>query len=550
MVARSPGNPGRYRVTERQGRGDDAPDEGTDGARPGEETRSMVAYDTETQQHVLLTRVPLPEVVSGTLLDEPDTAVPGPSGSGRRDRGEQRHADPPGRGEGGTAGADAALHAARAAAEPEHRNLVPVLDVQLHSGAIRIVTEHDPEAVPLGHVLREQGPLTLYRAAEVLSDLLAAVRATHRAGRTHRNITERTVLLCADGTALLGGAAEGAAQEALCGEGGVPSVVDVDNAGGTNTGAAPHPAETSAPDVADTAASGASGDAADAVDTIQAMFDQAAVGGVLRDAPGPHWGVVELRHRDARMAEVGACAERWAPEQVGPRVVDGVPERTGPWLLLPPRAGPATDLWALGVLLFRMVHGRAPYPEEDPEALLRAVRRGPDWSGPRAWTQQGRRREPLGVLRSTVAELLATVPANRPDPRELRLRLDVAIARAPQPETAEPPDEPDRLPVLRPPGTVRTRPSPGQVQHGRHARDGSVRGGRRRGLWQGAALVLLVLALVAGALLAAVALFSEPDGAHDSTTAREATAACAVWTADGPRVGDNRMVVGGGWWHA
>lgn len=549
MVARSPGDPGRYRVTERQGRGGDASDEGADGARLGEETRSTVAYDTETQQHVLLTRVPLPEVVSGTLLDEPDTAASGPSGSGRRGRGEQRHADPPGSGDGSTAGADAALHAARAAAEPEHRNLVPVRDVQLHSGAVRIVTEHDPEAVSLGHVLREQGPLTVYRAAEVLSDLLAAVRATHRAGRAHRNITERTVLLCADGTALLDGAAEGAAQEALCGEGGVPSVVDVDDAGSADTGAAPHPAETPAVDTADVADT-AAGDA-DATDTIQAMFDQAVVGGVLRDAPGPHWGVVELRHRDARMAEVGACAERWAPEQVGPRVVDGVPERTGPWLLLPPRAGPATDLWALGVLLFRMVHGRAPYLEEEgPEALLRAIRRGPDWSGPRAWTQEGRRREPLGALRSTVAELLATVPANRPDPREFRLRLDVAIARAPQPETAEPPDEPDRLPVLRPPGTVRTRPSPGQVQHGRHARDGSGRGGRRRGLWQGAALVLLVLALVAGALLAAVALFSESDGSHDSTTAHGAAAVCAARAADGPHVGGNHTVLGGSWWHA
>ena len=39
------------------------------------------------------------------------------------------------------------------------------------------------------------------------------------------------------------------------------------------------------------------------------------------------------------------------------------------WQLAAP-IGPATDLWALGALLFRAVQGHAPYPEENTAELV------------------------------------------------------------------------------------------------------------------------------------------------------------------------------------
>ena len=73
----------------------------------------------------------------------------------------------------------------------------------------------------------------------------------------------------------------------------------------------------------------------------------------VADAPrrGPATALAAERARQARMAVVGAVTERWAPEQAGP-----VHEN---WQLAPP-IGPATDLWALGALLFRAVQGHAP----------------------------------------------------------------------------------------------------------------------------------------------------------------------------------------------
>ena len=75
--------------------------------------------------------------------------------------------------------------------------------------------------------------LTPYRAAEVASDVLTALRALHAHGWTHRNVTARTVLVCDDGRAMLGGLAAGAAQEALCGYDPVPGAGPAMADGGT-----------------------------------------------------------------------------------------------------------------------------------------------------------------------------------------------------------------------------------------------------------------------------------------------------------------------------
>ncbi|KKZ73123.1 protein kinase, partial [Streptomyces showdoensis] len=162
------------------------------------------AFDTYSGQEVRIRQVPLPEVVDAELVgDEPYTA-PG--------RATRRPADP---------GVRRALEAAQAAAQiPDHPRLDQVFDVFAEAGSLWIVSEF-VAATPLSELLAE-APLSPYRAAEIGSDLLTALRALHAHGWTHRNVTPRTVLVCEDGRVVLTGLAAGAAEEALCGYAPVP----------------------------------------------------------------------------------------------------------------------------------------------------------------------------------------------------------------------------------------------------------------------------------------------------------------------------------------
>ncbi|WP_234433280.1 protein kinase, partial [Streptomyces sp. NRRL WC-3549] len=118
-----------------------------------------------------------------------------------------------------------AIEAAQAAAQvPDHPRLDQVFDVFAEAGSLWIVSEL-VAARPLAALLAER-PLNPYRAAEIGSDVLTALRVLHAHGWTHRNITVRTVLVCDDGRAVLTGLAAGAAEEALCGYMPVPQPDD------------------------------------------------------------------------------------------------------------------------------------------------------------------------------------------------------------------------------------------------------------------------------------------------------------------------------------
>ncbi|MFG2879660.1 protein kinase [Streptomyces sp. NPDC048337] len=157
------------------------------------------AFDTRSGQEVLVRQVPLPEVVDAELVDG-SRAVPS---AGRRDP-----ADLP--------AVRRAIEAAQAAAAvPDHPRLDQVFDVFAEDGSLWIVSELVP-ARPLAALIADE-PLSPYRAAEVASDVLTALRVLHAHGWTHRNITVRTVLVCEDGRVVLTGLAAGAAEEALCG---------------------------------------------------------------------------------------------------------------------------------------------------------------------------------------------------------------------------------------------------------------------------------------------------------------------------------------------
>ncbi|MFC9291809.1 protein kinase, partial [Streptomyces sp. NPDC057052] len=179
------------------------------------------AFDTYSGQEVLVRQVPLPEVVEAEVLDAEGL----PEGFTARERGARRPAGVPGPGASTRRPADPvvrrAVEAAQAAAGiPDHPRLDQVFDVFAEGGSLWVVSEL-VSARPLAALLAEK-PLTPYRAAEVASDVLMALRVLHAHGWVHRNITARTVLVCDDGRVMLTGLAVGAAEEALCGYDPVP----------------------------------------------------------------------------------------------------------------------------------------------------------------------------------------------------------------------------------------------------------------------------------------------------------------------------------------
>ncbi|MFF1379805.1 protein kinase [Streptomyces sp. NPDC058308] len=188
---------------------------------------------------------------------------------------------------------------------------------------------------------------------------------------------------------------------------------------------------------------------------------------------GPTTALAAERARHARMVVVGAVTERWAPEQAGP-----VHEN---WQLAAP-IGPATDLWALGALLFRAVQGHAPYPEDSPAELVQLV-----CAEPPAFAEE------CGPLRPVVESLLRQDPTERLDFEELSGWLRSLVRSAPEPEAGAhvvpvPSYDAGRLPVVRRRGEVVRRwrgaaaaggPGSGPGHgHGRHKRGkGKGRGG-------------------------------------------------------------------------
>ncbi|MCX5194916.1 serine/threonine protein kinase [Streptomyces sp. NBC_00249] len=210
---------------------------------------------------------------------------------------------------------------------------------------------------------------------------------------------------------------------------------------------------------------------------------------------GPRTGLDAERARQTRMAVVGAVTERWAPEQAAGPV-------HGHWQLAPP-VGPATDLWALGALLYRAVQGHAPYPEDSVAELVEMV-----CAEPPAFAEE------CGPLRPVVESLLRQDPTERPDFEELRGWLRSLVRSAPEPDgdfAALPLPEPDpaRLPVVRRRGDL----------HGRHRNPAAPR--KPRSL--GRTLLVGVLAVLAAAV--AYAVLFMPRAADTRDQGQQPTAA-------------------------
>ncbi|MFC8855542.1 protein kinase [Streptomyces sp. NPDC057144] len=222
---------------------------------------------------------------------------------------------------------------------------------------------------------------------------------------------------------------------------------------------------------------------------------------------GPATALAAERSRQTRMAVVGPVTERWAPEQAGP-----VHEN---WQLAAP-IGPATDLWALGALLFRAVQGHAPYPEESTAELVQIV-----CAEPPAFAEE------CGPLRPVVESLLRQDPTERIEFEELSGWLRSLVRSAPEPEAglhviSAPPVETGRLPIVRRRGElVRRRRAGLPAHHGRHKRGRAETGRSPRSL--GRTLLLLILLALAGAV--AYAMFFMPKSDTNGAGAADRTGA-------------------------
>ncbi|MBT2676304.1 serine/threonine protein kinase [Streptomyces sp. ISL-14] len=211
------------------------------------------------------------------------------------------------------------------------------------------------------------------------------------------------------------------------------------------------------------------------------------------------------------MAVVGPVTERWAPEQAGP-----VHEN---WQLAAP-IGPATDLWALGALLFRAVQGHAPYPEESTADLVQLV-----CAEPPAYAEE------CGPLRPVVESLLRQDPTERLDFEELRGWLRSLVRSAPEPEAgahvvAAPPADPNRLPIVRRRGElVRRRRAGLPAHHGRHKRAKQESASPRR---LGRTLLLLVLLGMAAAIAYAMLFMPKADSGNGGTADADRTGAAGA----------------------
>ncbi|MBK3644007.1 protein kinase [Streptomyces sp. MBT33] len=231
------------------------------------------------------------------------------------------------------------------------------------------------------------------------------------------------------------------------------------------------------------------------------------VAGTPAPPRGPATALAAERARQARMAVVGPVTERWAPEQAGP-----VHEN---WQLAAP-IGPATDLWALGALLFRAVQGHAPYPEESTAELVQMV-----CAEPPAFAEE------CGPLRPVVESLLRQDPTERLDFEELRGWLRSLVRSAPEPDAGThvvpaPPADASRLPVIRRRGELvrRRRAGVPATTHGRHKRAKEQAGSPRR---LGRTLLVLILLLLAGAI--AYAMLFMPKAGEDGAAGSVRTGA-------------------------
>ncbi|MZF89926.1 serine/threonine-protein kinase [Streptomyces sp. SID5643] len=254
-----------------------------------------------------------------------------------------------------------------------------------------------------------------------------------------------------------------------------------------------------------------------------------AVGIVHRDVKPAH--VLLGPHRRVVVTDFGIAHVQGDDLHAGSgEATAGPPEYVAPERMSGRTAGPASDLWSLGALLFAAVEGASPFLRATPEATVAAILA----AEPPEPTRAG----PLGPL---IARLLVPDPEQRPDAEEVAKELEAVAGPAPaeavartaehirkaDDETAAPPD-----PV--PAAVSRTLPAVPVVQPGPvpasaapplHATQHDPLPPKRQSLLRPGPLALLSALLAGG--IGAVTQLAEPSSAESAGPAADTT---DVWS--------------------
>jgi eukaryotic-like serine/threonine-protein kinase len=89
-----------------------------------------------------------------------------------------------------------------AVAALKHQNILPIYEYGEHDGLAYLVMPYISSGT-LQHVLAQEGPLSLAKVADYLSQLAAALDCAHQQGVVHRNVQPANVLKTPDGRLLL-----------------------------------------------------------------------------------------------------------------------------------------------------------------------------------------------------------------------------------------------------------------------------------------------------------------------------------------------------------
>ncbi|RJL32583.1 serine/threonine-protein kinase [Bailinhaonella thermotolerans] len=283
------------------------------------------------------------------------------------------------------------LREARAAAGLNHPGIVTVHDVVEEDGRPWIVMELI-EGPSLDGLIAERGPLPERRAAAILLQVLEALRAAHAAGVLHRDVKPANVLLSDPRRARAAGLHPGHRPPGTRPAG--------PQAYGPATGLRESPTGSPHTAHASTAAAGMTG---------------------MAGGAGPDHGA-EGRERVV-LTDFGIALAEYDSTLTGPGSAVGSLEYMAPEQFSGGRESPASDLWALGVTLYKAVEGVGPFHRANPTATVGAILSQPP-------------RPPLraALLWPVIDGLLRKNPAERlPADAVTRLLAQVAYGEPPAP---------------------------------------------------------------------------------------------------------------------